>query len=72
MPRREGGKITINHDQMVTAHRRLDLKGFPHCRGEGRIYEMDLEDLLRQKGMTREEVREEIVDFFKEPYLQED
>jgi hypothetical protein len=56
---------------MAAAHRRLNLKGFPYCQGESCIRGVDIEDILRQKGMTREEALGEIADLFKEHYLRE-
>lgn len=69
MTRREGGEITINSRQMVASHRRMGLKGFPNCRGKSCIRGMDIEDLARQKGMTREEALGEIAALFADKYL---
>lgn len=69
MPRREVEPVTISKRQMVASHRRMGLKGFPNCRGESCIRGMDIEDLARQKGMTREEALGEIAALFAEHYL---
>jgi hypothetical protein len=71
MSREDTDPVTINHRQMVESHRRMNLKGYPYCRGESCIRGMDLEEYLMQQGMTREEALAEIADLFKEPYLRE-
>ena len=72
MPRREVDSLKISKRQMVAYHRRLNLKGYPYCSGESCVRRMDIDDLLRQTGMTREEALGEIIDLFKEPYLREE